>query len=277
MTSAASRLPEPALLINHQLPQLAKLTKATFLERVANVEALRTREVPLSLLIEEKGQMGQLEVLHAAVQSGILPVGMPGFQINAQWVPFVVELPQPLRRWLAAHSLEEVKGQVVNWMAALHAAHCLRFQMWKKLAPEIRDWAAAHYTQYNVRQADALIDVWAREFDSTQHRVGGATPGVLVNPFWDNERPFLDNPEVKASYQFTVRVSYFRKDDWLSIVVRSRARYRTLFKEAFASGQWTEAHLDRQLRDAARDNMIRVESDRGLWEAWRERFTAGNV
>jgi len=276
MTFAASPLPEPTLLINQQLPQLARLSKATFLERVANVEAIRTREVPMSLLIEEKGQMGQLEVLHAAVQSGILPIGLPGFQIGAQWVPFVVEMPQPLLRWLAAHSLEDVKGQVVNWMAALHTAHCLRFQMWSKLSPEIRRWASTHYTKYNVRQADALIDVWAREFDSTQHQVGGATPGVLVNPFRDNERPFLDSPEVKASYQFNVRVSYFRKDDWLSIVVRSRAKYRTLFKDSFDSGHWTEAHLDKQLREAASDNMIRVESDRRLWEAWLERFTAGS-
>ena len=276
MTSTASPLPAPVLLINQQLPQLAGLTKATFLERVANVEAIRTREVPVSLLLEEKSQMGQLEVLHAAVQTGSLPIGLPGFYINAQWVPFVVEIPVPLFHWLARHSLDEVKGQVVNWMAALHAAHCQRFQMWRKLSPEIRRWAGAHYTKYNVRQADALIDVWAREFDSTQHRVGGATPGVLVNPFWENERPFLDKPEVLASYRFTVRVSYFRKDDWLSIVVRSRARFRRLYQEALDSGEWTEAYFDQQFQARAVDKMNRIEADRQLWQAWRERFTAGS-
>lgn len=273
MTSAVSQPHEPALLINQQLHQLARLSKATFLERVANIEAIRTREVPVSLLLEEKSQMRQLEVLHAAVQTGILPIGMPGFHINAEWVPFVVEMPRPLHRWLAVHPLNDVKGQLVYWMAALHAAHCLRSQMWRKLSPEINHLAGTHYTKYSERQADALIDVWAREFDSKQY-LFGSTPGVLVNPFQDNERPFLEKPEVRASYQFTVRVGYFRKDNWLSIILRSRARFRRLYKEALDSGQWTEAYFEQQFQAAAVDKMDRIEADRGLWQAWRERFTA---
>ncbi|MDO7854437.1 hypothetical protein [Hymenobacter convexus] len=276
MITAAHQHEDTAIVINHQLLQLAKLSKETFLERVANVEAIRTRPTPISLLLGEKSQMGQLEVLHAAVQTGMLPRGMRGFQIGTEWVPFVVEMPRPLHEWLASHSLAEIKGQLVNWMAALHAAHCLRFQMWRTLLPEIRQWAGAHYSPYRVRQADELIAVWEREFDNTQHLVGPVTPGVLMNPFRDNERPFLDNADVLASYQFEVRVGYFRKDDWLFIVERSLPKLLTLYKDNISSGRWTREFVAKQLREIDSDKMDRLEADRGLWQAWRQKFSAGS-
>ena len=265
-----------AIVVNQQLPQLAKLPKAAFLERVANLEAIRTRKVPVSLLLGEKSQLAQLEVLHAAVQAGALPRGLPGFQIGDEWIPFVIEMPRPLHQWLASHSLDEVKGQLVNWMAALHASQCSRFKMWRKLLPEIRQWASAHYSPYRVRQADALIEVWEREFNSAQRLVGGATPGVLINPFRNNERPFLEDADVLASYQFDVRVGYFRKDDWLFIVERSLPKLLKLYKDNIASGRWTRETVAKQLREIDSDKMNRVEADPDLWKAWCQHFNANS-
>lgn len=226
----------------------------------------------MSLLIGDKGHMAQLEALHAAVHSKNFTKDLTAFDLASSWIPFIVELPPPLHQWLAAHSLAEVRGQVVNWLAALHAAHCCRFTMWRKLLPEIRQWAGAHYSKYVARQADELVEVWADQFDRAQALVGGATTGVLSNPFRGNERPFLDNADVLASYQFAVRIGYFRKDDWLFIVERSRPKLLTMYKDNIKSGRWTEATIDRQLREIDSDRMNRSEADQGMWQAWQRDF-----
>lgn len=265
------------IVVNRHLPQLAKISEAQLLARVANLEAIRTRKALVSLLIGDKIQMAQLEALHATVHSenlteGMNTKGMTAFALSSSWIPFLVELPPPLHQWLATHSLTEVKEQVINWLAALHAAHCCRFTMWRKLLPEIRQWASMHYSKYVPRQADELVEVWAEQFDRAQDLIGGATPGVLSNPFRDNDRPFLDSADVLASYLFEVRIGYFRKDDWLFIVERSRPKLLKMYKSNLDSGRWAEADIDRQMREIDSDRMNRCEADQGMWQAWKRHF-----
>ncbi|MCA8833309.1 hypothetical protein [Hymenobacter pini] len=261
------------ILINRQLPQLAKLSNAELWQRVAQVEAIRTTgPLNVSLLIGDKDQFARLQALHTIVRENQWPHSFDAFQLSPSWVPFVVEIPPALQQWLANHSWDAIRAQLVNWLGALHAAHCLRFQMWRKLLPEIKQWAAEHYSPYVARQADELIEVWAREYDHAQQLVGGPTEGVLENPFRDNERPFLDKSDVLASYRFSIRVGYFRADDWLCIVERSRSKVRAYYKSNLESGAWTERTIDQLMQHATTDNMHRSEADAELWQQWRQHF-----
>ena len=261
----------PGIVVNRYLPQQAKLSESQFLERVAKLEAIRTQKATVHLLVGEKHQMAQLEELHAAVHSERLTSGLNSFSLSPLWVPFILELPLPLHQWLAEHSLAEIRAQVVNWLAALYTSHCRRFQMWRTLLPEIKQWANAHYSKYIPREADELIEVWADEYDAAQALVGG-TRGVLDNPFRGNERPFLDATRVQASIEFVVRVGYFREDDWLCIVERSRSKVRAYYKSNLDDGGWTERTIDQIMRHGTTDNMDRAEAKRDLWQAWNQHF-----
>ena len=187
-------------------------------------------------------------------------------------MPFVLELPRPLHRWLSSRTWTEVQAQVLNWMAALYAAHCCRFRVWARVLPEVKRLARAHYTSYSPRQTAELTSVWAAEYDHVVAQSGDLPTGVLSNPFTDNERPYLDSAAVQASYRFPVRAGYFTEEDWLFIVERSRPKLLKRFKGNLDCGVWTPHDLDRQMRDAETDKLYRAESTPELWQGWQQAF-----
>jgi hypothetical protein len=186
-------------------------------------------------------------------------------------------MPPPLYQWLATHSLEAVKAHLVNWMAALYAAHCRRDAMWRKLLPEIKRWASAYYSPYVARQANELLAEWARQFSQARRFAGGSASGVLENPFADNERPFLDSPKVITSFRFPVRIGYFREDDWLFIVERDRQKLLNFYKSNLDSGVWTPRTIDEQMRNIDSDHLLRSEAKPELWDAWLRHFQQEQV
>ncbi|GAB3585515.1 hypothetical protein [Hymenobacter daeguensis] len=261
------------IVVNRHLPRLAKLSNTQFLDRVANIQAIRRKKSELSLFITDARRMAQLEALHAAVHSGKFFANPTDFELSPSWVPFVLKMPEPLHAWLAAYSLPEVKAQVINWMAALYAAHCRRDSMWRKLLPEIKHAAIAHYTPYKAKQADELIEVWSRQYDQARRFVGGKACGVLENPFTDNDRPFLESEEVDTSYRFTLRTGYFREDDWLFVVERNRQKLLKYYQSNLDSGVWTARTIDEQMRAIDSETMHRSEARPELWQAWRAHFS----
>lgn len=258
---------------NRNVPKVARLSPQTLLDRVRNVEQIRTRQsVTVSLFLTNADRMGQLTGLHAAVQTGTFDAHLAGFQLARSWVPFVLELPTPLYQWLSSRSLEEVRAQVLNWLAALYAAHCCRFQLWARVLPEVKRLARARYTPYVPQQAEALTDVWAAEYDRAVAQDGGLPMGILSNPFTDNERPYLDAPQVQAGYRFPVRVGYFSEEDWLFIVERSRPKLIKRFRGNLDCGAWTLRDIDQQMRSAETDKLNRAESIPELWQGWQQVF-----
>ncbi|UOQ83308.1 hypothetical protein [Hymenobacter sp. 5414T-23] len=261
------------IVVNRQLPQLAKLSKTQFLDRVANIQAIRRKKSAISLFISDARGMAQLEALHEAVHTEKFFTKPTDFELSPSWIPFVLAMPEPLRAWLAAYSLDEIKAQVVNWMGALYAAHCRRDSMWRKLLPEIKHAAMAYYSPYRPKQADELIEVWNRQFEQARCFVGGQACGVLENPFADNERPFLDSEEVDQSYRFTVRTGYFREDDWLFVVERDRQKLLKFYKSNIEHGVWTARTIDEQMRNIDSETMNRSEARPEIWQAWHHYFS----
>lgn len=266
----SSRMKTPGIIVNRHLLKLARLSEAALLKRVAAVRQIRTRQMTADLFIDTAQQLKQLEQLHAAVHLEAFSAQLPGFNLAKSTVPFILTLPEPLHYWLAAHSLEEVKAQVANWMAALYASHTRRDKVWSKWRPDIRQLATAHYSPYVARQANQLIEVWTREYDQAQLRDGSSTAEVLRNPFRDNERPFLDQEDVRRSFQFEIRIGYFRRDDWVCIVERSLPKLIKLFPtRSLATNQ-------AELKWSETDTLQRVESTPELWEAWLRTFSTVN-
>ena len=263
---------DPVFVANREVPRLACLSAVA--DRVRHVEQIRTRkEVTISLFLTNADRMAQIEALHAAVQRELFDAKLPGFQFSRSWVPFVLELPQPLHQWLCSRPLEQARVQVINWMAALYAAHCCRFRMWSRVLPEVKRLARERYTPYNPHRADELTHIWTAEYDRAVALDGGLPTGILTNPFKDNERPYLDNALIQASYRFRVRAGYFTEEDWLFIVERSRPKLLKRFKGDLDYGARTLRDIDRQMRDAETDKLNRAEATSELWQGWQRAFS----
>jgi len=265
----------PGIVVNRALPSLARLNTPVLLERLAAIEGIRRTDWQiLNLLIPDKAAYVQLEQLHQAVHAQLLTAKLAPDTLSPRWVPFVVQLDAPLHQWFVQHSFEQVRAQLINWLAALHAANCRRSAVWAKLGPEVRAWSAAHYSRYRIRLSEELLPVWAEEYERALALVGRPPVGVLENPFRVEERPLLDDAQVRASYRFRFQVGYFREDDWLFVVERSLPKLCHYYRDNLASGQMTRAGLADRIANIHTDKMQRSEADQALWQAWKHAFTS---
>lgn len=261
-------------VVNWHLPTLAKLSEEDFLVRVCNVRAIRTSGLPISLFIRDKEGWHLLERLHEAVHTDS---AQPLEQEKSKRKVFVVEIPQPLHEWLRQNTLANVRSQIVNWMGALYAADHRRFQMWSKLLPEIKQCAKSQYTGYSRKPPDNLQDIRAAEFERAGTSIGGRCPEVLLNPFLNTERPFIEDPEVRASINFQGRLGYFTEEDWLTVVEQDRKKVVARYQSNLDSGAYSQRTIDQIMKHGETDDMSRAESKYDLWQAWLAIFSVGRV
>ena len=83
---------------------------------------------------------------------------------------------------------------------------------------------------------------------------------VLRAPFAGNERPLLEDAAMQQNFCFSVRIGYFRVDDWLFFVVRDLRQLLHFDRDNLAAGRATKESIAEDLRTIDQDPLRRNEA-----------------
>jgi hypothetical protein len=293
------------VLINQYLHQEAKLKKDQFLDRLKNVQQIRTGFLERNFLPGEAIEWEILEELHKAINSGVFRFGIKGYRI------FAFEVKKNLYDWFRNNDLQTIQKQVINWIAAVYLSRpyfqkYLDDYIYPPVLEEVKRVISVHYSKdftekykllsLAVETFNATFDghpneIKIREYESFQNEHAGdidrlfsakeseyenasfgyincLPPVFLQNPFVIRETVKFDDYGLKHSPLIKIKIAYFTGTDWLFIVERNMQKARELYSREIERGHMKISELEKLMKDAESDSMNRSEADKTIWNNW---------
>lgn len=292
-------------LINPNIHQEAKLKKDKFLERIKNVEQIRTSNIERNFLPSEAREWEILEELHKAINVGVFSFGVAGYKI------FAFEVDRELYDWFRNNELQTIQKQVINWIAAVYLARpdmqeYLDEYVYAPILNEAKNVIRNHYSndfsnkykvlneavelfesasegqlniaEYLVYEAfqekhseeiEALVVERAEEYNKSSFSyINCSPPKFLRNPIRHPDSLRFENGRLRFSPHIRIRIAYFTERDWIFIVERDVQKARVLYKSELDGGRYRNDDIERMMTEAETDTLIRAESDGEIWNNW---------
>lgn len=245
------------VLIDPYIHKKAKLTKQEFLDRVNNVNYLRTvyNSHYISFYITSINEYNNLIKFHQLVNQGI-------FDFNGYHV-FAVAIKPKLYNWFKTTEISVIQKQIVIWLASLYyfnpeKRNIQQKQIYKPLFEEIETIIETYYKDFEFPDFIELTDRLFENNDETifnEHKrcqkkyfqvckdyYGTEPPEFLVSPI---EYENIEEWGVNEYYGFDFIEGYLNDSDWNRIIIQGNNQ----------------------------DDMQRAESLDDLWIKWKHVYT----
>lgn len=247
------------VLINPYIHQEAKLKKEKFLERIKNVEMIRTCYFYRNLLINEKFEWDFISELHSAINKGLFSFTSNGYKF------FAFEISKEYYEWFSNNDIETIQKQIIAWIAAVyHYREDLRDFFEEFIFPpvleEVKEVVKSYFSQGNLTKK-TYKEVFLKYINCLP-------PKFLVNPITDPNVIIVDRFGLKGSPHIRIKMAYFTKMDWLLIIERDKQKLKEHFKTEIDRGIKSDYDIDQLLEKAKVDNLDRGEANKIIWNNW---------
>jgi hypothetical protein len=232
-------------VMNIHIHEDAKLSRKEFLQRVACVSAIRTNwnDMGITWYPRNARQWNLLAHLHAAVRSG--DFGLIGSVPNYKY--FGLFLPRPQYAWLANNDLGVLQRQIIGFLAGSYsrdsdAEEFMSEQLYSPLYDEVRQTASRYFDVKTVRDLgeDKFLEFYTTQFKAY---TGAAPPVFLRRPACELNEPMATAWGCDTLFHLGYGEFYLFDTDWRKIVEKGQS-----------------------------DDLLRAESDRVLWQRWKQTF-----
>lgn len=237
------------VLIDTDIHNKAKLSKEEFLQRIENINYLRTSYCDdyISFYITSINEYNNLIKFHELIHKGI-------FDFNYHKI-FAIAIQPKLYNWFNSNKINIIQKQIVCWLAGSYFFNIdkrgiIKEQVYKPLYEEILKILEYYYKDFN------LPDLSAKN-ESTQIDRERCVEKYLqvCKDYCNSEQPeFLNSPYgyktirewgVNDNHNFEFVQSYLYDEDWERIII-----------------------------NGYKDDMHRVESIDNLWLKWKHMYTS---
>jgi hypothetical protein len=253
-------------LINPFIHQDAKLKKDIFLDRIKNVQYLRTRDFVSEFLIGDSYQWDFLTSLHEAINKQV-------FNFNFSDRLFAFKIKKEFYDWFKNNSIQTIQKQIINWTAAVYLSNHDRRDFFEN---EI--YGVVLNEVKNVIKNYYKVDI-NESYDNSQNLyeevsleyINCLPPKFLRNPFLST---FLDRVIHFSDYwpisvpSIKVEIAYFTQTDWVCIVERDQTKFLQMNKGNLERGLMKQADVLRILKESESDDLQRAESKREIFDEW---------
>ena len=243
-------------IINPYIHQDAKLKKDKFLERIKNVEFLRTNDFECDYLVGTSYQWDFFRELHDAINKGIV-----NFSYTSSKV-FAFRISRDLHDWFKNNGIETIQKQIINWNAAVYASSpddhwFFETEIYGVVFNEIKNVAKLYYS-------DELND--STYEGASMNYINCLPPKFLKDPI--TKRIIFNKLGPMFAPTLNVEIAYFNQSDWVLIAERNEKQYREMHKHEIERGIITKSDIDRVFKHAETDTLQRAESDKEIFNEW---------
>jgi hypothetical protein len=291
-------------LINPNIHQEAKLKKDKFLERIKNVQNLRTCYLERNFLPGEEMEWEILEELHKAINTGV-------FSFGVTYKVFTFEIDKELYDWFKYNDLQTIQKQVVNWVAAVYLSQPLLQEylddyIYSPILSEAKRVIKNHYSkaysdkykvldetveffdsglngendkekykiyetfqEENSDEIDKPYGLRGNEYRNASLRyINCLPPKFLQDPTAKSDVVLFDNYGLRYSPLLKIRIGYFTDIDWLYIVERDLQKAIERYKPEIERRIKSTKDVERIMEHAKTDALNRSESDKEIFSNW---------
>lgn len=243
-------------IINPYIHQDAKLKKDKFLERIRNIQNLRTSDFSCDYLVGTSSQWDFFRELHEAINKGIVNFSFTTSKI------FAFRINKDLNEWFKNNDLETIQKQIINWNAAVYSSipesrEYFETEIYGALFSEIKNIATKYYrgTLTENTYNDASLDY-----------INCLPPKFLKNPI--TSRVIFNQWGPMVAPTLTIELGYLNISDWILIVERDQRQFREMHKNEIEKRVMTEADIERIFKNAETDSLQRAESNKEIFDEW---------
>lgn len=296
---------EKLTLINPNIHQEAKLKKDKFLERIRNVQQIRTCDLERNFLPSEDIEWEILEELHKAINTGVFNFGITNYKI------FAFEIDKELYDWFHNNDLKTIQKQVINQIAAVYLSRpdmqeYLDDYIYAPILSEVKNVIRKHYSSDFANKYQLIsenVELFESAFDGQKDKTKYSTyesfqenhskeidklycerdeeynkaslsyincfpPKFLRNPIKEHNVLLFDKYGLKYSPLIRIRIAYFTKTDWVYIVERDLQKAKDIHKHELDKMTLSVTDIEKMMKDAESDTLNRIESDKEIWNNW---------
>ncbi len=249
----------------------SKLKKEDFLERIKNIQQIRTNTLYRSLLPEDEREWLIVEELHKAINTA-------KFEFTSiSWKIFAIEISKYLYTWLKNNDLQTIQKQIINWISALYASNeTMQEYISENVYPPVLIEVKNVINNFYLKKLSHTITpihskTTTNQTNRTKYQMA-SLDYVNCHPPKHLKDPFIHRFKIKPSGfgieyapQIKIRAAYFTKLDWLLIVDRSQKKLEEYYKN---DESMTISKIKTMLKEAENDTLNRAESDKDLWNKW---------
>lgn len=247
-----------SIFINKLIHKKAKISKAEFLRRVANVKAIRTEQCPcykvtFRAYIQDAYDWQAVEYLSSAIQKGDFS-GIQSFMDGEHVFGLIVS--DEIAKWLKGCPGSVAQRQIVTWLSYLWAMDpgredVLRDQLFPPVFDEAKQLYDRFFSNGNSDGPSSEKDFHELELQYLEaccFYYGSRPPEILACP--PHSLGTNQYSEVRSRwgfeadmFEFTVRTFYFTDADWKEVVIKEGS-----------------------------DALRRAESREDVWAQWKSAF-----
>lgn len=291
-------------LINPNIHQEAKLKKEKFLDRIKNVQQIRTSNLERNFLPSEDIEWEILEELHKAINTGI-------FNFGINYKIFALEIDKELYDWFKNNDLQTIQKQVINWIAAVYLSRpnlqeYLDDYIYAPILTEAKQVIQKYYSPSfsdKYKLLDETVEMFESAFNGEKDKekyktyeafqeghseeidnlykakdneyvnaslgyINCLPPKFLKNPIAKSDVVLFDDYGLRYSPLIRIRIAYFTETDWIFIVERDLQKAKQLYKSEIDRDIRKTTDIERMMKDAETDSLDRTESDKTIYNNW---------
>lgn len=263
---------EKTVIIDPFLHKRAGISRDEFLDRLEYVKAIRTRKNQLSFYFDSPNKWENIEHFHYIIKTGDFSK-----QKLSRQIPFALEIPISLFRWMKETPVQIIQKQILFWLSGYYVFNTFKEYVSKELKEpiwrEVKEIVNKYYPQDyqrkfiiddNIDDPDIYKKIHEENikyyWNSGKAFIGKDLPEIFVDPSRNPVIQDIDNKwGLTNELQFEYSISYFTQIDWTTIVARNP-------KEL---GKRDSKEIKKIMEFGEKDNLLRIESNQEMFEKWK--------
>lgn len=250
------------VLIDKRIHEKADLKKMEFIRRIGYVKGIRTNFNThlLSYYITSLEEYNWFDKFYKIVNTGEFDIN---YLTDEAYYIFAIAIKPKLYSWFKNNSLDTIKKQIINWIAAkyfydIEKRDIIKDQIYKPILDEALKLVDLYYKKNEDNENQQEI------YYKVSNDYVGSRPPEFLNYFYDFNS-CGDNWGI-SNFNFIIIESFFTDHDWNYIVLKDINRLRKRFNHS----SYTDEKLLELINQ--KDDLIRAESSIEMWEKWKQTY-----
>ncbi len=252
-------LSEFVVIVNPWIHKKAKLSRQDFLQKISNVEYLRTCEQSIPLILTSLEHFNFINKIYKLVNEGIFDLR---FNNDDEEYTFVVAMHTKFYNWFKTNTLSAIQKQIICWIAGLYQFNPdirenIKIELYSLLYEEMIEVINRFYSDFELPQfdefyfdnpecfwqkKDEINGICQRKYIDVCHQFYNSDPPDFLYSPLGYEINIYSQPKKYANLQYIQ--GYMKINDWKNIIIRN-----------------SEGNLDR------------CESRNDLWIKWKHIYS----